>query len=189
MSAIELKVTKRATGKTEAKAIRSSGMVPGVYYANGQESTPISADPIDLRPIIFTPQTKVVELDIEGEIHRSVVKEIDFNPITDEITHIDFLGLTEGNPITVSVPLKMVGSSVGVKNGGILSQVIRKVKLTCLPEDLVEFIEVDVSSLDIGDVINLDTVRNDKLTFAIKTNPVIAQVLRPRVKKAAGTAE
>lgn len=188
MSNVVLNAKKRETGKQIAKQYRAAGTTPGVFYGNKVESTPILVETLDLRPIVYTAQTKVVELNIEGSStsHRCVLKDVVFHPVTDKIVHFDLLNIVDGQMLTVNVPIKLVGTATGVKSGGIMSQVIRKVKLKCLAENLPEFIEVDVTKLEIGKSITLNNLKNDKFEFAIKQNAVICTVLAPRVRKDAG---
>lgn len=186
MEAVQLTVAKRDTGKKAAKAVRNSERIPGVFYQDGAEPVAISSNFLDMRPLIYTDTAKKIDLSIEGQdgTKSCIVKDFQLDPITDSITHFDLLGLTEGNPITVVVPVKLKGTALGVRNGGIMSQVIHRVKLTCLPKDLPEVIEVDVTKLAIGQSIQLDSLRRPELKFKIKNNALVAHVIPPRVKKA-----
>lgn len=182
MASIQLKVAKRDTQNTKVKDVRREGNIPGVYYINGTESVPITSNFKDLKPIVFTSLTNVVDLEIDGEESRKcILKEVKFDPITDEILHFDLMGLTPGNKIVVNIPITLVGQSVGVRNGGILNHVLRKVKVRCYPKDLVESIEVDVTKLKIGKLIKLDEIDLGELEVVVKGNAVIAGVSRPRV--------
>jgi large subunit ribosomal protein L25 len=190
MASIQLKVAKRDVQNTKVKDVRRAGNIPGVYYINGTESIPITSVFKDLKPIVFTSLTNVVELEIEGEASRQcILKEVKFDPITDEILHFDLLGLTPGTKIIVNIPITLVGQAVGVRNGGLLNHVLRKVKVRCLPKDLVETIEVDISKLKIGKLIKLDEINLGDLEVVVKGNAVIASVSRPRVASAGATID
>ncbi len=186
MAEVALKVEKRDTGRKNAKSLRNGGRIPGVFYVKGSEGIPITADPLELRPIVYTAQTKVVKLDIEGEIKSCVLKDISFHPITDQILHFDLMGLLDDNKVTVPVPFKFVGQAKGVMNGGLFRPVLNKTRITCLPKDLPSFLEVTISDLEIGKVIRLDKIKKDNpnLNFAVKENPVVCSIARPRVKVA-----
>lgn len=188
MAEVALKVEKRSTGRRASKDIRNSGKIPGVYYVKGSEGIPIVAEPLALRPIVYTAQTKVVKLDIDGELKDCVLKDISFHPVTDNILHFDLLGLTEGHKVTVKVPFKFNGQAKGVMSGGLFRPVIQNTKVTCLPSDLPEFLNIDISGLDIGKVIRLNELKavNPQLEFVIKENPVVCTIARPRVKTAGG---
>lgn len=184
MAEVALKVEKRNTGRRTAKDLRNSGMIPGVYYVKGSEGIPIAADPLDLRPIVYTAQTKVVKLDIDGDVKSCVLKDISFHPITDQILHFDLLGLIDDNTVTVPVPFKFIGQAKGVMAGGLFRPVLNKTRITCLPKDLPEFLEINISELEIGKVIRLEKVKQDNpnLNFAVKENPVVCSIAKPRVK-------
>lgn len=186
MAEVALKVEKRLTGRRASKDFRNSGKIPGVYYVKGSEGIPIVADPLALRPIVYTAQTKIVKLELDGEVKDCVLKDIDFHPITDKILHFDLLGLVDGHKVTVNVPFKFTGQAKGVMSGGLFRPVIQKTKVTCFPKDIPEFINIDISGLDIGKVIRLNELKeqNTNLQFAIKENPVVCTIARPRVKTA-----
>ncbi|MDC1067805.1 50S ribosomal protein L25 [Candidatus Kapabacteria bacterium] len=190
MADVALKVEKRNTGKRASKDVRQAGKVPGVYYFKGVEGTPIVAETLALRPVVYTAMTKMIKLEIDGaEPVDCVLKDISFDPVTEKIRHFDLLGVKPDHKITVYVPIKFVGLSKGVVSGGVFKPVMHKLKITCLPGDLPDYIEADISDLDVSQKLNLDSLRNDKLEFAIKSNPVVCQVSRPRVKAAVGAAE
>ncbi|GAB5465828.1 MAG: hypothetical protein Kapaf2KO_12640 [Candidatus Kapaibacteriales bacterium] len=186
MNAVELKVEKRESGKKASRQTRNEGKIPGVYYENGGEPVSISSNFIDLRPLVYTDTAKKIDLSIDGMegTKNCIVKDFQLDPITDEIVHFDLLGLTEGNPVTVVVPVKLRGTALGVRNGGIMSQIIHRVELRCLPQDLPEFLEIDVTNLAIGQTVKLDSIRKPEYRFKIKNNALVAHVIPPRVKKA-----
>jgi len=190
MASIELKVAERNAKTTKAKDVRKEGNIPGVYYINGVESIPITSNFKDLKPIVFTSLTRVVDLSIEGgETKKCILKEVKFDPITDEILHFDLVGLTAGNRLVVNIPITLTGQAVGVRNGGILNHVLRKVKVRCYPKDLVESISVDVTALKIGQYIKLNEIDLGELDVVVKDNAVIATVSRPRVATATTSVE
>ncbi len=190
MASIQLKVAKRDAKSTKVSDVRRQGFIPGVYYINGTESVPITSNFKDLKSIVFTSLTNVVDLVIDEEENRKcILKEVKFDPITDEILHFDLMGLTPGNRIVVNIPITLVGQSIGVRNGGILNHVLRKVKVRCFPKDLVETIEVDISKLKIGKLIKLDEIDLGELEVVVKGNAVIAGVSRPRVATAGTTID
>lgn len=191
MAEVALKVEKREIGKRAAKDVRNAGKIPGVYYIKGQEGTPITASPLDLRPIVYTSQTKVVNLDLDGEVKKCVLKDVDLHPITDEVLHFDLLGLQDDHKITVKVPFKFTGRSKGVVAGGVFQQVLLNAKISCLPKDLPSFIEVDITNLAQGQALYLEAVKeqNPNLDFAIKGNTVICRIAKPRVSAADKAAE
>ncbi len=140
-----------------ARKLRREGKVPGVIYGANFENKHIALDKSKLMSILRkSNRNDVFELDVKGdEKYEVVVKSIQWHPVTDEIVHIDFYKLTKGQPITVDVPIKLVGEAKGVKLGGDLYQPRKSITVVALPEAIPKEIEVDISDLDIGDVIHV----------------------------------
>ncbi|HRP02081.1 MAG TPA: 50S ribosomal protein L25 [Candidatus Kapabacteria bacterium] len=182
MNEVMLEVQKRDTGKKASKAIRNQGFIPGVFYVQGKDSVSIYAKPLDLRPIVYTAQTKIVALKVENSnsTEQCILKDIQFDPVTDQILHFDLQGLVKGQKLTVELPIKLVGQPVGVRQGGKLMQNIIKIKVKALPEDLVELIEVNASHLNMGDNLLLKEVNLGPLETELSPETVIAMVMKPR---------
>ncbi|MCX6148370.1 MAG: 50S ribosomal protein L25 [Candidatus Kapabacteria bacterium] len=186
MSEATLTVKTRETGKKASKAVRKSGLIPGVFYKKNTEPVAIYSDSLTLRPFVYTNQARTIQLSIEGteKSYKTFLKEVTFHPVTDKILHFDLMGLESDQKITVVVPIKLIGTSIGVRNGGVMQHTLRKVKITCTANDLPEFISVNVTALEIAGTINLDAIKNEKYEFALKDNAVICSIARPRVKVA-----
>ncbi len=186
MSEVALTVKTRDTGKKATKAVRNGGLVPGIFYKKNTEPVAIFSDPLTLRPIVYTNQARTIELTIEGtdKKYKTFLKEVTFHPVTDKILHFDLMGVESDQKITVTVPIKLIGVSNGVRNGGVMQHVLRKAKITCTADNLPEFISIDVTKLEITETINLNSIRTDKYEFALKGNAVICSIARPRVKTA-----
>jgi large subunit ribosomal protein L25 len=182
MQEITLNAKTRDTGKKSAKATRNEGYVTGVYYIKGEENISIKVKPIDLRPIVYTSITKIVQLNVEGhpEPYQCLLKSISFDPVTEAIVHFDLLGLKKGQKITVELPIKLVGQAVGVRLGGKLMHTLHKVKVQSLPSDLVEAFEVDVTKLNMGDSILLSDIDLGNMETDLPPETNIVQVTRPR---------
>ena len=177
-------------GKKDAKAIRDAGRVPCVLYGSG-EQTHFSADAVKVSKLVFTPDVNVVELDIDGKKARAIIQEIQQNPLTDKVTHMDFLELNDAKKVKVSLPVRIKGVSPGVISGGKLQQVFRKLKLVGLPKDLPEDITLDISNLEIGDAIRVKSVVLPGVELLDPANAVVVSVKMARgaKKKAADEAE
>ncbi len=169
-------------GKKDAKAIRDAGRVPCVLYGSG-EQTHFSADAVQASKLVYTPDVNIVELDINGKKARAIVQEVQQNPLTDRVTHMDFLELSDSKPVKVSLPVRIKGISPGVISGGKMQQVFRKLKLVGLPKDLPEDITLDISKLKIGDAIRVKHVQIPGVEVLDPANAVVVSVKMARGAK------
>lgn len=187
MKEIALKAKRRETGKHAAKNIRRDGFVPGIYYVKGSDPIALVVEPIALRPIVHTALTKIISLEVEGEANplNCVLKAVKFHPITDKVMHFDLLGITKGQKLTVEVPFKLIGQPIGVRQGGVLQHTCHKTKITCLPKDLIEAIEVDIAGLELGKSVHVRDLNYPDVEINIPEETLIVSVIAPRVAVAA----
>lgn len=186
MSEIVLKANSRQPGKSEAKALRRDGNVPGVYYAKDQDPVHFTVTRLSLRDIVYTAEAKVVNLEVEGQKAKAaILKDVSFDPITDDILHIDLLGIAAGQLITVEIPLHLTGSSVGVRNGGVLEQVMLKAHVKVDPTKMPEHIDVDVTDLEINNSIHIGDLTVAGIEFEDRAEAVIVTCVPPKVADAA----
>ena len=141
-------------GKKGTKAVRNEGKIPCVLYDLNQV-VHFSADFNEIKKLIYTPDFKLAEINVDGKTYKCILKDYQMHPVTDTITHIDFLNLVDGQAIKVEVPVRFKGSSPGVKVGGKLQQTMRRVKIKTTPEHLVDQLTLDVSSLQLGQSIRV----------------------------------
>ncbi|GEM69118.1 50S ribosomal protein L25 [Sphingobacterium mizutaii NBRC 14946 = DSM 11724] len=140
---------RQNVGKRDAKELRYEGKIPAVLYG-GKEQTHFSVSAADLKPVLYTPEVIFVELEIGGKKSKAIVQEAQFHPLTDEVTHVDFLQLFDDKEVSVNIPIKLVGTSPGVKMGGKLVQKLRKLRVKALPNSLPQDIEVPMEGLEVG---------------------------------------
>ena len=160
----ELKATARpSVGKGAARAERRAGRVPGVIYGNNQPPQPISVDDRELRQRILAGRflTTIYDIDLEGKKHRVIPRDFHLDPVRDVPLHVDFMRLGEGATIRVSVPLHVVKAetSPGVKRGGTVNIVTHAIDLECSVDNIPQFIEADVSALEISYSLHLSDVK------------------------------
>ncbi len=188
MKSFDVKGSKRAEiTKQEVKELRNSKKVPCVIYG-GKEPIHFSADESAFKGLIYTPDSHLVNLDIDGVTITTVLKEIQFNPVTDAIIHIDFLEIGVNKPVVISVPVKFTGASEGVKQGGKLVAKMRKLKIQALPSKLPDSITIDISDLKIGGSTRVRDLKQDGVTFLDSGNNVVVGVRVTRnVTEAAAT--
>ena len=186
MNTIAINGNKRnEVGKKASKAVRSSEGIPCVLYGkNG--TTHFTTQEAEVRHLVFTPEFKVAELNVDGAKSKAILKDIQFHPVKDTITHIDFLELTEGNPVKVEIPLKTKGSSPGVKVGGKLIQSVRKIKVKTVPEKLVGELFVDISGLELGQSLRVkDIIAQDGIEVMQNGSIPVVSIEIPRALRSA----
>lgn len=149
---------RKRTGKSGAREVRKEGNIPAVLYGNGVEPTALVVEPEALRRALSNSagRNTVLEIEIEGGEKRfSLLREIQKDPLGDRAIHIDFLAIDMEKPVRVSVPVNANGRSEGERKGGKLEKLMRAVEIECLPSDIPDSVEIDVSDLDIGDSVDV----------------------------------
>jgi large subunit ribosomal protein L25 len=181
MKTIDLKGTARKDLKKSAvKALRRAGQVPCVVYGNGSENIHFTVDEKELKNLVYTPNVYLVNLDIDGKVSLSVMREIQFHPVTDKILHIDFYAVDAAKPIAIDVPVAISGNSEGVRAGGKLHILNRKIKVSALPEDLPDTLPVDITNLALGKIITAGDLSFDKVNIITPKTTIICTVKMTR---------
>ncbi len=176
MKTVSLSGSPRANvGKTDAAALRAKGLVPCVIYGAG-EQIHFSADTRAFKNIIFTPETNLVEVEVDGKKYKTVLQEAQYHKINDRLIHADFLQVTEDKPVTVQLPVKTVGQAEGVKAGGKLTIKMRKLKVRGLIAKLPEVIELNIDKLAIGKSISAGDINVDGITILHPKNISVVSV-------------
>ena len=175
MKKLEIVGYKRANlGPVQAQAIRNEGNIPCVMYG-GQEQIHFYAPNILFRPLLFTPDVYEVTLNIEGDEYQAILQETQFHPVADHLLHADFLEIVDGKPIKVAVPVRLVGTSPGVQKGGKLVTRVRKMRVRGLAQDIPDYIDVDVSQLDLGKSVRVSEIKQGNyVLLESPTNPVVS---------------
>ncbi len=179
-----LEAEVRETGSKQAgKLVRKHGKVPGVYYSKHDSPIHLAVSEKTLNPLVFTAETHLVSLRIDGKELDCVIKDIQFDPITDKVVHFDLIGLTTGEKFQLEVPVRLTGTPIGIKEGGIIQHLIHKLEIECLPKDIPQHIEINVSELKIGDGIHVKDLNFENITFLNPEESVIVSVTHPKVEK------
>jgi large subunit ribosomal protein L25 len=185
MQSIKLSAKKRDEfGKKNTKAVRRDQRIPAVVYGQGEPDN-FSLEVADVKPLIYTPNSYIVELDIEGAAERAVLREVQYHPVKEEILHMDFYRVNDSKPVTIDIPVRITGNSEGVKMGGKLVQNKRKLTVSGLIKDLPDELVVDITSLGIGKTIFVGELKYDNLRLL---NPASTAVCAIRVTRAAAAA-
>ena len=191
MEKTKLKALERKDfGKSVLRKIRKEGKIPGVFYSKHNPPMHINVTDTLINPLIFTSKTHLIGLEIEGQEElECIIKDVQFDPVTDKVIHFDLLGLTKGEKIQIEVPVQLVGTPVGVKEGGIIQHVMHKLEVECLPRNIPEHIVIDVSGLKIGDSIHIGDLVYEELEFIDPNETLVVQVTHPKIKEEAAPAE
>ncbi len=181
MKSITIKGSEReSVGKKSTKALRNAGLVPCVVYG-GDKPLHFSAEELAFRDLVYTPNAHTVAIELEnGTMLNAVMQDIQFHPVTDSIMHIDFYQLFADKPVTMNIPVRLQGSSPGVRNGGRLLFRKRKLAIKALPDKLPDFFDIDISKLKIGQNIAVDSLLNDDFTILHPDNTTVVQVKMAR---------
>jgi large subunit ribosomal protein L25 len=191
MAEVSLKVQKRESmGKGPAKRLRAGGMIPAVIYGHGEETISLTMDGKNFHSILHAHHGENIIFDVQvpgqSQPLKAILRDVQHHPVTGEILHVDFQHISMTEMITVHVPVVLVGMPTGVKNqGGILEHILHELEIECLPTDIPEHIEVDVSALDVGDSIHVSNLIADKVKVLTEADRSIATVVPPTVIKAA----
>jgi large subunit ribosomal protein L25 len=175
-------------GKKANKALRKDGRIPFVIY-NKDKVTHGSITPKEVKSLVYTPAFKLVDISVGSTKAKCLLKDITFHPVSDEIEHIDFLELIPGHKLKVEIPVKFEGVSPGVKAGGKLMQSLRKIKVKCTPEVLVDELHVNISHLQLGASVRVKEIKlPEGMELMAAPNTPIAVIEIPRALKSAAAA-
>ncbi|ENA1814295.1 50S ribosomal protein L25/general stress protein Ctc [Flavobacterium psychrophilum] len=183
MKSITIKGSEReSVGKVATKALRNAGAVPCVLYG-GDQPVHFSADERAFKSLVYTPNAHTVVIEVEGgKSYNAVLQDIQVHPVTDKILHLDFYQLFEDKEVTMEVPVRIIGTSPGVLLGGVLRLNSRKLKVKALPANLPDFLDADISPLEMGNKIYVTALANEKYKILHPENTVVCQV---RISRAA----
>lgn len=184
MKTIELKAVKRADfGKKAAKAFRREGLIPCVIYG-GSEEIAFTVDAKEVKPLIYTPNSYIVELNIDGKVEKAVMREVQFHPVREQILHIDFYRVQEGKPVAISIPVRLSGTAEGVKVGGKLALSARKLMVKAMVDQLPDEIVVDITPLQVGQTIFVGDLKQENVTFVTPATTAVCAVRVTRASRA-----
>mgnify|MGYP000932676732 FL=1 len=172
---------RESVGKAASKALRNAGQVPCVLYG-GDNVLHFSAPELAFKNIVYTPNVYTAAIELNGKTYDAILQDIQFDPVSDKIIHIDFYQLHKDKEITIEVPIQIEGTSPGIMAGGTLRIVNRKLKVKALPDNLPDFVPVDISGLEMGNKLYVTKLAQDKYKIMHPDNTVVCQV---RVSRAA----
>ena len=181
MKIYELSGLVRTKGsKAAVKSLRKNGEIPCVLYGNGMENIHFSVTERDVKGLIYTPNTYIVAIIVEGKKHLSVLHEIQFHPVTDQVLHLDFLAADESSPVAIHIPVKLEGVAEGVKAGGKLMIPTRKLYVKGLIKYLPDTLPIDISSLKLGKTIMAGELQFENIQIVTPKNTIVCTVKTTR---------
>lgn len=189
MKTFELKASLRENvGKKATLKLRRSGQVPCVLYG-GEKNVHFSAPVNEFRKLIYTPNVYLVNVNCGDSQYTAVLKDIQFDPVTDSLVHIDFKEVVSGKPVTIGIPVKLHGFAAGVREGGKLVQEERYLRVKALAEHHIDEINIDVTELGLNKTIKVADVKIEGATIVEPMNKVVAAVKETRASREAAEAE
>ena len=181
-------------GKKASKMMRKQGLIPCNIYGEKKDENghPVAMSFVcpmsELRKVVYTPHIYVVNLNIDGEEHKAVMKELQFHPVTDALLHVDFYEVNEEKPITIGIPVKLNGLAQGVRDGGRINLSIRKINVTAPYKAIPEHLDIDVTNLQLGKSIKVGELSFEGLTLATPAEVVVCSVKATLASRSAAAA-
>lgn len=189
MSEVVLNATVRTQKGKAVGQLRREDQIPGVYYSRGEENINIAATPLAMKPLIYTSNTHLISLKLDNGVSKTcILRDVQFDPITDRPVHFDLQGVKENETLTVQIPVILLGSPKGVKDGGTLQFIMRNVRVSCLPKFIPEHIELNVAELGMNDSIHVRDIKIENVTILDNESAAIVAVVPPTVIKEEGAA-
>jgi large subunit ribosomal protein L25 len=185
---------RETVGKKASKLMRKEGMIPcniyGEHTADGQPvAHSFAISMAELRKVVYTPHIYMMNINIDGVARKAVIKELQFDPVTDALLHVDFYEVNEEKPITVGIPVKLNGLAQGVRDGGKLNLSIRKLNVTAPYKQIPEVLDIDVTNLELGKSIKVRDLSFEGLELATPAEVVVCSVKATRASRSAAAAE
>lgn len=171
-------------GKRDAKELRYQGLVPAVLYG-GKNQIHFSVSAADLKALVYTPDVQFIDLDVAGVKAQAIIQDVDFHPLTDLPLHVDFLELNDKKPVVMEIPVRLTGTSPGVKTGGKLVQKLRKLRVKALPKDMPQDVQVSLETLEVGKSVAVDELKFDNFKIMNNGDDTIVSVTMSRALKQA----
>lgn len=190
MQEITLQAEVRKQVGTGTRALRRNGKVPGVFYIAGEQNIPVAIDEKSLKPLIYTSETHVINLSLnEGGTKSCILRDIQFDPITDRPIHIDLQGLREDKEIAIEVPVVVTGGiPAGVRDGGILQSFMHRLRISCLPKFIPDHVAIDATELKVNQFVHVRDLKIENVRLLDNETSTIVGVIPPTVEKEATPA-
>ncbi len=177
---VSIAAEPRETGAKAADALRAGHQIPAVLYGPHTENIHFSIKELDLERLLKSEDTQFVKVDLGDASYRSLIKKVDFHPLTDRPLHADFYVIDEKIPVTVTVPLRLTGTSPGIMAGGRRDNNLKKVKVRCLPDNIPAHVLADISGLNIGETLRIKDLNFDGMSVLAEPDRTVVLIKPPR---------
>jgi large subunit ribosomal protein L25 len=189
MSEIAVSAEVRKDIGKRAKRLLREGKVPGIYYGHGQSNIMIAMGERALQPLYKSSAASIINLTLDdGSVHTCVLRDVQFDPVTDKPIHFDLFGLSENEELTIEVPVTIVGTAKGVRDGGILQHVLHRLRISCLPKNIPDRVEINVENLEINKSIHVKDLTIPNVKVLENENSTVVAVVPPTILKEAEVA-
>ncbi|MGE5681821.1 MAG: 50S ribosomal protein L25 [Bacillota bacterium] len=191
MAEIVLNANAREISRKSAnKQLRKNGRIPGVFYSKSEKPIAIEVAEQALKPLVFTSEAHIVSLKVgDNDGLTCVIKDVQFDPVSDKIVHFDLQGVTKGETLEIEVPVILAGNAAGIKQGGIVQQALHKLDIECLPSEMPEHLEVNISNLNLGESLHVRDLKFNNITILTAEDAVVVTVAAPRTEKEVAPGE
>jgi large subunit ribosomal protein L25 len=184
MSEVVLQADVRTETGKHTKAVRAKGKIPGVYYSRGEKNISLTTSFLGLKPLIYTSDTHIVNLQLNtGDTKTCVLRDVQFDPVTDLPVHFDLQGVKSDEELTIEVPVTLVGSPKGVKDGGTTQHVMHRLRVSCLPKFIPEHVQINIADLGINDSIHVKDIKVENVKILDNEASTIVAVVPPTILK------
>jgi len=185
MSEIVLNAEIREITGKHSKYARKEGKVPGIFYAHGEKNITINVPKLSLDPLIYTSETHVIDLRLsDGTAKKAILRDVQFDPVSDRAIHFDLQGLRENEKLTLEIPIVLTGGiPKGVRDGGLVQHMIHKLKVSCLPKDIPDRIELNIGELEINHSLHVKDLNVPNVTILESLNSPVVSIVPPTVVK------
>lgn len=189
MSEIAVTAEVRKDIGKKAKQLLRQGKVPGIYYGHGQKNIPIAIGEIVLQPLYKSSAANIINLTLDdGSAHTCILRDVQFDPVTDRPIHFDLFGLNENEELTIEVPVTVTGTAQGVRDGGILQHILHRLRISCLPKNIPDRLEINVETLEINKSIHVRDLTIANVKVLENESSTVVAVVPPTVLKEAEAA-
>ncbi|MEI7811523.1 MAG: 50S ribosomal protein L25 [Ignavibacteria bacterium] len=185
MAEVVLNATERQVSRKSAnKQLRKNGRIPGVYYSKNEQSIVFDVAETAIKPLVFTSEAHIISLKVgDRDGLTCVIKDIQFDPVTDKVVHFDLLGIKSGEKVQIEVPIAVTGNSSGVRAGGVLQIFLHKLDIECLPDQMPEHLEINISNTGLGESVHARDLKFDNVVILNAPESVVLSVVAPKIEK------